>query len=82
MSVVVKPALEARNRGLRSFPYLMALATCANVGSAFTLTGNPQNMLVATLSDMSYGRYLLVAAVPVAAVGQGRCRCRSGDTEY
>jgi Na+/H+ antiporter NhaD/arsenite permease-like protein len=60
-------ALEARSRGLRSFPYLMALATCANVGSAFTLTGNPQNMLVATLSDMSYGRYLVVAAVPVTA---------------
>jgi len=36
-----------RQLALPPVPYLMALATSANVGSVATLTGNPQNMLVA-----------------------------------
>ena len=33
-------------RGLNPVPLLLALACAANVGSAATLTGNPQNMLI------------------------------------
>jgi len=47
-------------------PYLLALATSANLGSAATLVGNPQNMLVATLSGLSYARWLLLVAPAVA----------------
>lgn len=39
-------------------PYLFALAMGSNAGSAMTLSGNPQNMLVARLSGLSYRRYL------------------------
>ena len=33
-------------RGLDPVPFLLALACAANVGSAATLIGNPQNMLI------------------------------------
>lgn len=31
-------------------PYLLAVAMAANIGSAATITGNPQNMMIGTLS--------------------------------
>ena len=49
-------------------PYLIALATAANVGSVATLTGNPQNMLVGSFSGISYRAFLLREA-PVALIG-------------
>ncbi len=48
-------------------PHLLALATCSNIGSAATITGNPQNILIASLSHVSYGRFA-AALVPVAIV--------------
>lgn len=47
-------------------PYLIALATAANIGSVATLTGNPQNMIVGISSGISYldfGRSLLPVAL-------------------
>jgi Na+/H+ antiporter NhaD/arsenite permease-like protein len=55
-----------RAAGLPPVPYLMALATSSNVGSALTLTGNPQNMVIGTLSEMPYLRFSAVVLVPVA----------------
>ena len=49
-------------------PYLIALATAANVGSVATLTGNPQNMLVGGFSGIGY-RAFLVREAPVAVIG-------------
>jgi len=49
-------------------PYLIALATAANVGSVATLTGNPQNMLVGSFSGIGYRTFLLREA-PVALLG-------------
>jgi Na+/H+ antiporter NhaD/arsenite permease-like protein len=51
-------------------PYLIALATAANVGSTATLTGNPQNMIVGTASGIPYLQFLLALA-PVALLGLG-----------
>ena len=51
-------------------PYLIALATAANVGSVATLTGNPQNMLIGSFSGISYRAFLLRQA-PVAILGLG-----------
>ncbi len=51
-------------------PYLIALATAANVGSTATLTGNPQNMIVGIASGISYTDFSL-ALIPVALVGLG-----------
>jgi len=48
----------ARRTQLPRAPYLLALAMGSNAGSAMTLAGNPQNMLVAHLSGISYRAYL------------------------
>ena len=54
--------------GVRATPYLLALATASNIGSAATLTGNPQNMLIGVASGIPY-RAFFVALAPVALVG-------------
>jgi Na+/H+ antiporter NhaD/arsenite permease-like protein len=54
-------------RGLDPKPYLLALACAANVGSAATLIGNPQNMLIGQALGLSFGRYLADALVPALA---------------
>src|SRR6185503_19996841 len=68
--LVLAPLVVAVTRRLRlpPVPYLIALATAANVGSVATLTGNPQNMLVGSFSSVTY-RALLVRQAPVALVG-------------
>ncbi|GAB4265451.1 MAG: anion transporter [Deferrisomatales bacterium] len=53
---------------LPPLPFLLALATAANVGSVATLTGNPQNMIVGTHSAWSYGGFA-VHMVPIALGG-------------
>ena len=58
----------ARQLRLPPPPYLIALATAANVGSVATLTGNPQNMLVGGFSGIGYRTFLLREA-PVAVIG-------------
>lgn len=52
---------------LPRLPFLLALATAANTGSAATLVGNPQNMLCAALGQLSYREHLLLIG-PVAVV--------------
>jgi Na+/H+ antiporter NhaD/arsenite permease-like protein len=54
--------------GLNPVPFLIALATSANIGSVMTLTGNPQNMLVGIFSKIPYGTFFLLL-LPVAAAG-------------
>jgi len=55
-----------RERGLAPIPFLLGLACAANVGSAATLIGNPQNMLVGQVRGLSFSAYLAVAFVPSA----------------
>jgi Citrate transporter len=38
-------------------PYLLAIPMASNVGSTATITGNPQNMIIASLSHLSYGTF-------------------------
>jgi Na+/H+ antiporter NhaD/arsenite permease-like protein len=52
-------------RRLDPVPYLLALACAANIGSAATLIGNPQNMLVGSVLKMSFAGYARDAIVPV-----------------
>jgi Na+/H+ antiporter NhaD/arsenite permease-like protein len=49
-------------------PYLMGLATAANIGSTATITGNPQNILIGQSSGIPYGDFL-VHLGPVALIG-------------
>lgn len=52
-------------RGLHPVPFLVGLACAANIGSAATLIGNPQNMLIGSVLQLSFGGYLAAAAPPV-----------------
>jgi len=54
-------------RRLDPVPYLLGLACAANVGSAATLIGNPQNMLIGQTLGLPFAGYFLEALVPVAA---------------
>jgi Na+/H+ antiporter NhaD/arsenite permease-like protein len=58
----------AAARGHRPLPYLVALATASNIGSASTITGNPQNILIGSVSGISFLTFA-AAIGPVAAVG-------------
>lgn len=53
-------------RGLDPIPFILALACASNVGSAATLIGNPQNVLIGQTLQMSFSQYLLDAGVPAA----------------
>ncbi len=67
--VMVPFALTAARRmGLKPLPYLLAVATAANIGSVATITGNPQNMLIGSFSGLSYRDFLLHLG-PVALIG-------------
>lgn len=57
-------------RGLDPVPFLLGLACAANVGSAATLIGNPQNILIGQRLGLSFPGYLLDAGVP-AVLGLG-----------
>ncbi len=65
--LVVEMATRA---GRKPMPYLIALATAANIGSTATITGNPQNMIVGAASGIPYLRFML-ALGPVALLGLG-----------
>lgn len=46
------PLEVAAVRGHRPLPYLLALATASSIGSVATITGNPQNMLIGSVSGI------------------------------
>jgi len=58
----------ARSRGLDPRPFLIALAGASNAGSAATLIGSPQNILIGQVGNLSFPVYLLTGVVP-AVVG-------------
>lgn len=49
-------------------PYLIGLATAANIGSTATLTGNPQNMIIGIASGISYTHFA-ASLIPIALLG-------------
>ncbi len=55
------------HRRLNPVPYLLGLACAANVGSAATLIGNPQNMLIGQTLQLSFSGYLLDGGLPALA---------------
>lgn len=52
-------------RRLDPVPYLLALACASNIGSALTLIGNPQNMLIGSVLSLSFAEHLRLAWLPV-----------------
>jgi Na+/H+ antiporter NhaD/arsenite permease-like protein len=53
-------------RRLDPVPFLVGLACAANIGSAATLIGNPQNMLIGSMMQLPFGGYARAALPPVA----------------
>jgi len=66
--LAVAPVLAdiCSRRRLNPVPFLLALACASNVGSAATLIGNPQNMLIGQVLELSFAGYLAQAIVPSA----------------
>jgi len=54
-------------RGLNPVPFLLGLACASNIGSAATLIGNPQNMLIGQVGGLPFGPFILDALPPVLA---------------
>src|SRR5205823_8578562 len=57
-----------RRGKLPLLPYLIALATSANIGSVATLVGNPQNMIIGHFSHIPFAQFSLALA-PAVVVG-------------
>ncbi len=70
MCLVMTPLVLEVATALRRnpIPFLLAVAMGANIGSVATITGNPQNMMIGSFSQIPYGEFLLREA-PVAAIG-------------
>ncbi|MDF1523435.1 MAG: SLC13 family permease [Trueperaceae bacterium] len=70
IALMLTPLVVATTRalGLRPLPYLLALATAANVGSVATVTGNPQNLIVAVQGGVAFVPFA-AALAPVALAG-------------
>jgi Na+/H+ antiporter NhaD/arsenite permease-like protein len=64
--IAIAPLLiaGAQRRALDPRPFALALATAANAGSAATLIGNPQNILLGAIGRLDFWRFIVVGAVP------------------
>ena len=70
MCLVLTPLVLEITTALRRnpVPYLLGIAMGANIGSAATITGNPQNMLIGSFSKIDY-RLFATKLAPVALAG-------------
>jgi Na+/H+ antiporter NhaD/arsenite permease-like protein len=59
--VLVVSLLQARRNPL---PYLIGLAAASNIGSAATIIGNPQNMLIGQVGRLDFGRFFTWCGPP------------------
>ena len=57
-----------KRMGRNPVPFLLALATASNIGSTATITGNPQNILIGSVSRIGYRDFLLHLG-PIALIG-------------
>lgn len=58
----------ARQNNLPPKPFLLALASSANIGSATTPIGNPQNLVIAVQSKIPFGDFLF-GILPAMLIG-------------
>jgi hypothetical protein len=59
---------EAGEAESNPVPYLLAVAMASNIGSTATITGNSQNMMIGSFSQIPYAQFTASLA-PVALVG-------------
>jgi len=62
--VLAASLLHAR---LNPLPFLLGLAVASNIGSAATIIGNPQNMLIGQVGQWDFGTFFMWCAPPAAA---------------
>src|SRR5580704_3827070 len=64
--ITIAPLLiaGARSRGLDPRPFAIALAAATNAGSAATLIGNPQNILLGAMGHLDFWIFLGICGVP------------------
>ncbi|XP_026662838.1 silicon efflux transporter LSI2-like [Phoenix dactylifera] len=58
----------ARQHNLPPRPFLLALASSANIGSTATPIGNPQNLVIAVQSKISFGKFF-AGIIPAMLIG-------------
>jgi Na+/H+ antiporter NhaD/arsenite permease-like protein len=58
----------ARSARRNPIPYLLAVGMGSNIGSTATITGNPQNMMIGSVSRIPYTDFT-VALAPIALIG-------------
>ena len=49
---------------LNPIPFLIGLACSSNIGSAITLVGNPQNLLIGQILNISFTQYIKFSLIP------------------
>lgn len=52
------------HKNFNPVPFLLGLACASNIGSALTLIGNPQNLLIGQVLQIPFGQYLLYSCIP------------------
>lgn len=52
------------NAGYNPIPFLIGLAVSSNIGSAATIIGNPQNMLIGQIGRLDFGHFLIWCLPP------------------
>jgi Na+/H+ antiporter NhaD/arsenite permease-like protein len=76
--LVMAPAVTklCQQKRIRSMPFLLALSTSANIGSALTIVGNPQNALVAGICKLiTFNGFIKHNATPVLVCAVLNCGC-------
>jgi Na+/H+ antiporter NhaD/arsenite permease-like protein len=56
-----------RARGLNPVPFLIGLAAATNAGSAMTIIGNPQNILIGQVGRLDFLTFFAICAPPALA---------------
>ena len=71
--------LALLKKGLNPLPFLLGLAAASNIGSAATIIGNPQNMLIGQVGHLHFGKFLLWCGPPalLALAGTYAILCRT-----
>jgi Na+/H+ antiporter NhaD/arsenite permease-like protein len=74
--------LCVRHKVSNSMPYLLSLATTANIGSALTMTGNPQNILIVSLAYDDIGWLEFASNMILPVIGATFLNCIMMFTYY
>jgi Na+/H+ antiporter NhaD/arsenite permease-like protein len=57
-------AVSLLNAGYNPVPFLIGLAVSSNIGSAVTIIGNPQNMLIGQTGRLDFGHFFIWCLPP------------------